>query len=616
MGALQGAGGGQITKDDDEGIFGNFLLDETLDPGEYYVVVSGFDGVHLGAYELDIAFQPSGGQLNENILVNLEEPVAQEIASGVGNIRGWAVAPIPVRRVELYIDDVFASVVPYGGSRNDVAIQHPTLPNSDKSGFSQAFFYGNLDSELSHTARVVVVDDNGDFNEASATFNVLAFDEFVFRGVADLSGASVEVQGPRLIVRDFVLGQGLYDAELEFRTASQGFAIVSIQRIGSVARNAAPRQPARRAAGNAETSNIRINIEEPAQGSTYQGVSNIRGWALAALGIDRLEVFIDGRSSRVIPYGGSRQDVGRTFPQFRNPNDSGFSTAFNYGNLAPSEHSLRVVAYASDGSSSEATVEFSSARFDAPFIRDPAAVDLSRASAIVVEQVIALRDVGIDGVLHDLQLEFRKATQNFAIVGATSTLGAPVPAIVQPRSDTQILQGEPVTFSATATGGQPPLRFRWDFGDPEIAESTAQNPGPIVFDNAGTFDVSLSISDSAGRVSAQSASLTVDVQGSNRDPVVEIVAPVDGAAVRVRRSRVAFAAEANDPDGDPITLEWSFLRIGGGYFLARSDANPVLTFPDEAEGKVEVTVNATDGRGGSSADSITLIVVEPDEFGK
>ena len=59
--------------------------------------------------------------------VVLEEPVARQIHTGVGNIRGWAVASDGITKVEIWIDGVYAFDAPYGGERGDVASGFPTL---------------------------------------------------------------------------------------------------------------------------------------------------------------------------------------------------------------------------------------------------------------------------------------------------------------------------------------------------------------------------------------------------------------------------------------------------------------------------------------------------------
>ena len=59
-----------------------------------------------------------------------------------------------------------------------------------------------------------------------------------------------------------------------------------------------------------------LTLEEPKDGGTYTGISNLRGWAVAESGIDKIELDIDGVYAFDIPMGGSRGDVGSAYPDF------------------------------------------------------------------------------------------------------------------------------------------------------------------------------------------------------------------------------------------------------------------------------------------------------------
>ena len=54
-------------------------------------------------------------------------------------------------------------------------------------------------------------------------------------------------------------------------------------------------------------------LEEPVAGEIHGGVGNLRGWAVATDGIDKIEIMIDGVYAFDAPYGGARGDVGGAF---------------------------------------------------------------------------------------------------------------------------------------------------------------------------------------------------------------------------------------------------------------------------------------------------------------
>ena len=66
--------------------------------------------------------------------VKLEEPVLNEIHTGVGNLRGWAIAD-GIAKIEIYVDGVYAFDAPYGGERGDVAGAFPDVDSSEKFRF-------------------------------------------------------------------------------------------------------------------------------------------------------------------------------------------------------------------------------------------------------------------------------------------------------------------------------------------------------------------------------------------------------------------------------------------------------------------------------------------------
>ena len=63
------------------------------------------------------------------------------------------------------------------------------------------------------------------------------------------------------------------------------------------------------AATTVADSTLRVVLEEPVAGETHGGVGNLRGWAVASEGIEKIEIWIDGAYAFDAPYGGARGDV-------------------------------------------------------------------------------------------------------------------------------------------------------------------------------------------------------------------------------------------------------------------------------------------------------------------
>lgn len=106
------------------------------------------------------------------------------------------------------------------------------------------------------------------------------------------------------------------------------------------------------------------------------------------------------------------------------------------------------------------------------------------------------------------------------VLGATPPVSsAPDGVIVEPVSDvTEIDVGETVQFSGSGASpaGNIPLSFNWEFGaGAGVPNSTLQNPGTVQFNTPGSFDVTLTVTDSQGNPDPVPAKKTVVVRDPN-----------------------------------------------------------------------------------------------------
>ena len=169
--------------------------------------------------------------------------------------------------------------------------------------------------------------------------------------------------------------------------------------------------------GEGSTDDVfRLSLEEPINGETHMGVGNLRGWAVASSGIHKIEVLLDGAYLYDAPYGGSRGDVGKKFPEVQNSGESGFSLAYNYSGLAFGEHTFTVVAHTELGETKETSATFNVVRFDRSFISDPDGVTFEGASCSLESNAVNLSDVSVDGDIYDLRMVWRKSEQGLEIV--------------------------------------------------------------------------------------------------------------------------------------------------------------------------------------------------------
>jgi hypothetical protein len=111
------------------------------------------------------------------------------------------------------------------------------------------------------------------------------------------------------------------------------------------------------------------------------------------------------------------------------------------------------------------------------------------------------------------------------------TNAAPDGRIDQPAGDVTIDEGATVNFAATGTDPDSdlPLSYAWDFGDPAIANSSQEDPGAVRFDNPGSFQVTLTVTDALGAVDPTPAMVTVNVSPAQAPQVSDIAASAVGS---------------------------------------------------------------------------------------
>ena len=162
--------------------------------------------------------------------VALEEPVKGQFHTGVGNLRGWAIASEGITKVEILVDGVLAFEAPYGGERGDVGGAFPDVAGSSESGFSLAYNYSSL-SAGPHTITAVAHNALGETKKSAARFEVVRFDSpFISDpNAVNLNNASCTVSSDEISIVDALVEGSVYDLRLKWRTAEQGFEIIEIR---------------------------------------------------------------------------------------------------------------------------------------------------------------------------------------------------------------------------------------------------------------------------------------------------------------------------------------------------------------------------------------------------
>lgn len=77
-----------------------------------------------------------------------------------------------------------------------------------------------------------------------------------------------------------------------------------------------------------------------------------------------------------------------------------------------------------------------------------------------------------------------------------------------PAANVTINVGEAVNFEAFVIGGTTPYQYLWDFAG-VIQNMTVEDPGLVVFNDAGTYVITITVTDSSGNSTSASTTITV-----------------------------------------------------------------------------------------------------------
>jgi hypothetical protein len=161
---------------------------------------------------------------------------------------------------------------------------------------------------------------------------------------------------------------------------------------------------------------LRAELEQPADQGVYTGVGMIRGWALSAEEVERIEVYIDGSYAFDVPYGDPRTDIGYIFSNIDGSSTSGFSVPFRYSELSAGEHTISVVVTDSFGNRLERNATFDVVRFEKPFLYKENTPNMNWALASSYADYITVRGVEVNGSAYSVTLRWQTMTQSFEII--------------------------------------------------------------------------------------------------------------------------------------------------------------------------------------------------------
>ena len=163
---------------------------------------------------------------------------------------------------------------------------------------------------------------------------------------------------------------------------------------------------------------LEVRLEEPANGDVLSGVGNLRGFAVASEGIDRVEIWMNGEYKFDAPYGGSRDDVAASpdYSGIEGANFSGYSLAWSYNLFDEGMNTIEAIAYDNSGNSTTATSVFETVKFHKDWIPDPDTVQLDQGGSCLLQgNEITILDALIEAQPYDITLKWKTGSQNLQI---------------------------------------------------------------------------------------------------------------------------------------------------------------------------------------------------------
>jgi PKD repeat protein len=247
-----------------------------------------------------------------------------------------------------------------------------------------------------------------------------------------------------------------------------------------------------------------------------------------------------------------------------------------------------------------------------------------QAATAIIGSIIAVLTFYFSTYLPYINGQNTPATQTFtpvleAIPNAKTEHERNTPSVEDTNRDTTQPPPEPLTasfnidstngdtapatflFEAGPEGGTEPYTYSWDFGDGQQGNGQSITHTYV---NPGTYQVTLTVTDSAGNRNIETFTITVQPPPPEGEPLTASFS-VDSTNGDTAPATFAFEADA-EGGTEPYTYSWDFGdgQQGNGQSITHTYVNP---------GTYQVTLTVTDSAGQTASDTREVIVRPPPE---
>ena len=189
-------------------------------------------------------------------------------------------------------------------------------------------------------------------------------------------------------------------------------------------------------------------------------------------------------------------------------------------------------------------------------------------------------------------------------------------AVITGAPNSPVQTGENVTLDGSgSTGGDSDVvMYAWEVEAPNGSDEDGLTGNGSNFsftpDVAGTYTVTLTVTDEDGK----SDSTAVQIEAESPSP--ENRAPVADAgsdrSTTVNQSVTLSGSASSDPDGDPLTYNWTLQAPSGSSLGGRTGSTASFTFTPDVAGTYTATLEVSDGE---LTDTDTVVVTVTEDSG-
>ncbi|WML54780.1 Ig-like domain-containing protein [Neobacillus sp. PS3-12] len=308
---------------------------------------------------------------------SVDLPANGSTVKGQVTVQGWALDVSGVNKIEILVDGRSVGTTQTGIARPDVARVFPTYQDTN-SGYQYTLDTKSL-TNGQHSLTVREIGNNG-ITTVIGVQNVnvqnlspigsidgptngsMIKDQVVVRGWSlDGSGVSkieVLVDGKSVglaqlaIARpdvlkafpDYQYGDSGYQYTLDTKSLPNGQHSLTVRETG----NNGLTTVIGNQTVNVQNLPVKGSLDTPVNGNVIKREINVQGWALDGSGVNKVEVFVDGKSAGQAQLGIIRTDVAAVFPAYQNGN-SGYQYKVDARTLTNGTHNLTVVETGNNG---------------------------------------------------------------------------------------------------------------------------------------------------------------------------------------------------------------------------------------------------------------------------